>query len=282
MKKYLIRVVGSLCILAAIALLFMAPLIQVDNVKSRDMRAMRNTMSDVFEYIEDSMLDGIEDEDFQGELEDCDLPHTKGSVKKHLRKAEDLTKRLIDDSVSIQELLILSLDTPALVTDLQNILQSDALASFVFHRVAFTLAQADETVAFEDVDMPAYTEQLLDLTEDTLDEVGDAASLLYVLAAVIILFLLLAIVAAVTHICNKGRWVKYLLLVLVLLIVVGTCLLTPILSDVMGEVMADTDGWDEISLRIAAAPFFSVILMIAPIVLDIIFERKKEIMQVEG
>lgn len=277
-----------MCILAAIALLFMTPLIKINDVSSRDFRTLRNITFDACEGIEENILAYLEkgDEDFQEELKDNDLPYTKGTVKRRVGELENIAKDLLNDSVSMQELLILSCKAPGIVTDLKNILQTNQLSNLTFHAFASALAAADEELITPDFDLNSCEELLQTSAEDAVDAIGSLVYLTYVLAGLIILFLALAVLAACTHICNKGRWVKYLLLALVLLIIVGVFIATPALSNVVGGAFRDGmnmfEGWADIRLSIAITPFFSVALLVIPIVLDIIFERKKENKQTEG
>ena len=87
MKKYVIRIVGALCILSAMALLFLLPCVQLDGVSRKELRTMREDVTGVLEQGAESLYAWL-DSDMKDDLKDYDLPSTKAGIKKRFREAK--------------------------------------------------------------------------------------------------------------------------------------------------------------------------------------------------
>lgn len=56
MKKFLIRFIGALCILGAVAALFMPAWLKIEGVKHSEMRDLRSDITGVVEQVGDSLV----------------------------------------------------------------------------------------------------------------------------------------------------------------------------------------------------------------------------------
>ena len=67
-KKYIIRFVGALCILAAAALFFFQPMIQIDGIKNKELRTIYAQAEEILQQEENMMLKSIEADKFKEDL----------------------------------------------------------------------------------------------------------------------------------------------------------------------------------------------------------------------
>lgn len=287
MKKYLIRIIGSVCILAAVAVLFMPAWLEIEGLKRSELRELRSDISGMVESVGDTFADMASySDDFKDELKDNDLPHTRSSIRKRFGEIEDLTEQLLDEKVSMYELLVLSTKAPGVVRDLENILDSSVSNAFINCLTESIVEDAREEnpdAYYSEENIRNFENRLQSDLEDGIEAVSAVSSIVFtVLAAVLFLILALAVASAATHICNKGRWVKYFLLALMVVIVAVGAVCLPMVSDLIEE--ADLgDPFEDLSLQMTVMPYIALVLMLAPVVLDIIFERKKtENMKYEG
>lgn len=278
-KKYLIRVIGALCILGALALMFMPGWVTLDGISRRDLRNIRSDIDGVFDAALDDFTHYNEHNDaFTDELKDCDLPHTRSSIKSRFKEVTHLTEELLDDTVSLQELLTVSIKAPGMMTDMENLLSSRKVSSAFFGSAAEYILYVGTQATGEEYDSEVVgvaADELEKAAEDGLDVVSEISPLFVLLAGVLILILALGVAAAALHICNKGRWVKYLFLSVLVVLVAGSCVAFPMASGILADSLDDMSAFEDLALQITVTPFIAVALAIVPIVLDIIFERKK-------
>ncbi len=282
MKKYLIRIIGSLCILGSAVLMFVPGWIQAKGVDRRELRNMRADVSGICSEVADRLLYRIEmDDDFKDELKDYDLPYSQGRIKARFREIEDLTDELLNSTVSLEELFILSAKAPSIMQDMENLLDSDgadiffdAAAYYTLYKGSHAIYDPSDNYNQELVDYNA--EAIEDATQDAVDVISEFSFLLIVPAMVISLILTLAAASAVTHICNKGRGLKYVFGVILIVMVAGICVALSLTSNMIADLLAAAPAFEDMKLSITAAPFFAIALMLVPGVLDIVFERKKK------
>lgn len=283
-KKYLIRIVGALCILGAAALMFMPAWLQIKDIPRRDVRDLREDVSGICTAVSDRfIMNANRDDDFKEELKDYGLPYTRGKINSRFATIEDLAKSILDCDISLQELLVLGVEAPGLIKDATNMIDSrDVSAVFYGSTVQYVLFEGTQAIT-EDYDddiekqiIEENIENLENATEDVVEVLSDISFLFAVLAGVLILVLALAVASAVTHVCNKTRWLKYIFLTVLVLLVVGSCLAVPMASEMIAGSMDAASAYADVSLRMTATPFISVALMIVPIILDIVYERKKK------
>lgn len=284
MKKILIRVIGALCILGAAALMFFPSWLTIEGVKQKEFRAVRSDICGSIEKISDAFLQRVmSDEDFQDDLEDYDLPHTRGEVKARFREMEDLAKELVDDQISLQELTKTAFMLPGIMTDLEGLLDSghgSALFGIAAGYVVYEGAQAMPDAPQQYTE--AVAEALQGSAENAVESFGDY-SFLFIIAGILLAAIpALGAVSAVTHVCNKGRWLKYIFLLMLVVMVAGSCVALPMVTGVMSGAAETVPMLEQMSLHMALAPFAAVLVMFIPIVLDIIYERKKIAQKVEG
>lgn len=278
MKKYLIRIIGALCILAAAAVMFVPAWVQLEDVSKKDLRKTRDDITGFMEAVEVEYINSLDNDDFKDDAENCDLPNTERKAEKFFKNINNLTKDLLDESVSFQELFMLAWEAPALLTDLHSLAELEyaenlfAAASYEFYDYEYKHGWENGFIySVQDADV------VIDAIENGLADLTLITIILYAVIGVFVLIFLLAVLSAVLHVCNKGRWVKYLFLVLVVALVAGSCVAFPMVSDLLGEVTADMPELEDMTLSITVTPFIAVALMFVPVVLDIIFERKKKL-----
>lgn len=276
-KKYLIRIVGALCILGAIALMLMPAWLILDDIGHRELRNLRSDIDDLCSNTEELVLERITwDEDFKDELRDYDLPYSRGSIKGKFQDIKALTDELLNDTVSIQEVLTLCIQMPGLVSDAENLLDSDCGDEFFYTAAGYILEQEEPYYEFDREEKSDAAEQLQEMMEDDFDVILELSDICISVAIAIIFLFALGVASAATHICNKVRWLKYPFLGIVVGMVAGSCAVLPLASEVFIDVFGGMPAYADVTLKMGIAPFGAVALMIVPIILDIIFERKKE------
>lgn len=255
-QKILIRFVGSLCILGALAVLLMTTWVQIEGVKNRDLKDMRNQLTADLETAQEKMLYYSETEMFDEDLKEYGLPRTPSKIKARFKTTEALIKELLNTDISFYEILWVSKEAPAYIDDTVAVLEIPLLAK--------NLIQTSDT-EFE------ITPESL---EETMDSVADFKAIFIIVFAFFIILMVLALVAAVTHMLNKVRWIKYIFLAFVVLFVVGVCVGVPMAADIIHDEVYMTPEFKDLSLRVTIMPYIAAALMLVPIVLDIVFERK--------
>ena len=282
-KKYLIRIIGALCILGAMAVLFMPGSIRLDGIKRRDLRIIRNDLRGQYAAgIDNTILFANQDES-QDELRDCGFPHTKAKLKARSKEVTGMIDELLDGSVSMKELLIASCKAPGFLEEMQNLLESDYCSSVFFHGASYYALTEGSQANYrpgehvESSKVTKHAEKFEKITQDAIDEASEYTFVFSLLAGFLILLIVLAAASAATHICNKGRWLKYVLLAILVILVIGLCVALPVVSDILAEQTDMAMALEDLTLEITAAPFIAVALLLVPMVLDIIFERKKKL-----
>lgn len=285
MKKYLIRVIGALCILGAAALMFLTPWATMDGIARKDLRKNREDISNFLECARKNYVDLLDDEDFKDDMKDADLPSSNSKAKALFRKIENISTNLLDNEISLMEVMKLSWNFPGILKTAENLADSGSAETFF---ACTTYDYYDYSYSYTREEGMRYgymnAEDYIDGIEEASDALSGVSVLFYAVAGVFGLILLLAVLAAATHILNKFRWVKYLFLAFLVLLVAGSCVLFPMVSEVLGDSLESlpTLSGETLSLSIAVTPFIAVALMIVPIVLDIKFERKKQTLQTEA
>lgn len=280
LKKYAIRSVGALCILGALALMFMGSWIKLKDVDRRDLRSLREQLKDFTGAAEKAYISQLQESRlFKDEAKDCDLPASSGKVKAGIKEVDTLIGSVLDENVSFWEALDLSVRAPRIAETTEELLESDC-ADSLFTYTAYYLwideYRQDEELDYNDIMELARKDgrQFATMTEDIADGYEEFSPLVVLLTAVLCMIILLGVAAAATHICNRVRWLKYIFLVLLVLLVAGTLVATSFASDMIADLVGGPLA--DLTLSITVVPFFAIALMIVPVVLDIAFERKKE------
>ena len=255
MKKILVRIIGAIFLLAAVFVMFATPWLQINDINRKELREFRAIATEDLEMTQDILLEGIEmSEDFEDDLKDNDLPYSKGKIKSRIKDVDGLLKSLADTEISFQEVTSLAFTAPGLIADTENFLETE-VSAYIF--------EESQLVTTEDID-------------EVLDNMMGLDIVFYLVGAVIILFVALGVVSAITHCLNKARFIKYIYIVFLVLLVVGLCVVLPMVSDIIQSEGNFTEGAEDISLGITVMPFIAVALTVVPVVLDIIFERKNK------
>ena len=276
MKKYIIRIIGALCILGAITMLFLTPFMEITGVKRSDLREFREDTEALLEDVSETIQNRVSyDEDFEDDLKDNDFPYKKSAIKKRFKEVEDLAAELLNNKISIHELLVISAKAPGIVKDVGNLLNTDGAVYVIEAITQNAMEQVQEEnpdAYFDDDDIREYKKNLQADAEDAVAVLGALSIAFIGLVVVLALIVLLAVISAVTHVCNKKRGLKYIVLVIMLILVVGGTVAGPLVSN-MVELQ---EPFDDAGLKMAFLPYVALALMFVPVVLDIIFERKNK------
>lgn len=282
MKKYLIRIIGALCILGVAALMLLPAWLELDGVRSRDLRDVREDVTGIVDLLSSEFVSNLDNEDFKDDLKDNDLPYTRSKIRTQFKEISELADDLLDSTVSVKELMVVCAKAPGIVQDLENVLEMD-YADGIFEIAAeYALTMGNQPMAGATwADIVYAAETMQDQTEDMVDMAGDLGLICYGLVGLLGLILVLGVVSAVTHVCNKLRWLKYIFLVLLVALVAGSIVALPVANELIAEAMTATPALEDMTLKLQAAPILAVALMFIPIVLDIIFERKTKTKKAE-
>lgn len=285
-KKYLIRAVGALCILGSLALIFLTGFISLDGIKSRHWRELRSDTQNMCKAVEKRFLFDLKySELFEDELDDCDLPHTRSKLKSRFREIDDMTDIVLSDRIALKDVLVLSIKAPELVENIEGIMDSSIISDAFFSSVAGYVVEKQSRQGIIDCDpydrdiINATAEMYLEDSEESVEMISELSFVFVLLTAALLMFIALGIISATTHMFNKVRWIKYLYLAFLTILVVGFCVAAPLVSDLIVDSAVNMPALEDLVLTITVTPFISVVLAIVPVVLDIIFERKNKKME---
>lgn len=276
MKKYIIRIIGALCILGAITLLFMSPFMEITGVKRSDMRELREDTEELLEGVSQMIQDRVSyDEDFEDDLKDNDFPYKKSAIKKRFKEVEGLATELLNDKISIYELAVIAAKAPGIVKDVGNLLNTDGgdyVISAITQNAMEKVREENPDAYFDDEDILEYKKNMKADAEDAVALLSALSIAFIGLVVLLALIVLLAVISAVTHVCNKKRGLKYVVLVIMLILVIGGTVAGPLVSKLVDL----QKPFDDAGLQMAIMPYVALVLMFVPVVLDIIFERKNK------
>lgn len=258
MKKILVRIVGSLCILAAVLMFLLPAWVTIKDVSRKDMREFRDVLITDWETTENLLINELSQSNsaIKEDLKDNDLPNTKSGIKKRIGVIEKIIKDIFVFDISLKKVMVLSFKTPRLITDTENFLNTSCC-----NRILDAVFLEKEEV------------------ESVVNEIVNYKGIFTFVGIFFIVLALLGIASAATHNLNKVRWLKYIFVALLLLVVIGVCIATPILNEIIQNELEIDEIFEDMSLHITVMPFLCVTLAIVPIILDVIFERnnKKEV-----
>ena len=257
----LVRAIGSVCILAALAALFLPACVKIDGVPRKELRAISETLETGLADVEEFLLDYYSSPDIKEDLKDNDLPSTKSSIKSRIQTTATLIDALINTDITINELLMLSLEAPRYIEDTANLLETDIVVNQLY-------LMADESIE--------------DGLEDAVDTLSDISILFVVFSGLLIFIVAVGGISAITHCCNKLRGFKYLFLVIVIGITVGLTVGLPMVNSMIYAAVDLPVEFEDLALKVTIMPYLATALAIVPVVLDIIFERKFKTAKVEG
>lgn len=256
MKKIFARIVGSICILAVLLTLFLSAWVTIKDVSRKDLKQYRNQLITDLETVEQRLIlrISVPHSDIKEDLKDNDLPATKTAIKNRVEEVKAIIEELLDTDISLKEVFVLTSKAPRYIEDTGNMLDISACADMVFK--ATELAAQDEV--------------------ETIVEEADSLKGAFVAATIFfIVLIVLGCASAVTHSLNKVRFLKYIFLSLVLLLVVGVSIGVPVVNDLIQNEIYLLSGFEDVSLAVTAMPYICIALALIPVILDIIFERKK-------
>ena len=258
MKKLFIRIAGSACILAALAAMLFPTWVQIDGISRKDVRTTRNGLVTGLENAEETLLrvlDGEYADQYKDDLKDNDLPSRKSQIKKSFKETETLIKELVNTEISLKEVLWVAVEAPGYIKDTENFLSTDYCASMVFS-------------VFE---QPQVYQEFV---QDVVDEANAYTGIMIAAAILLIMLIILGCAAAVTHSMDRLRFLKYIFMSALAVVVIGLLIALPIITEIVQDV--SDPMMEEMKLTVTALPFIAVLLAAVPVVLDIVFERKKQ------
>ena len=256
MKKILIRIVGSLCIIASTYTLFMTNWVQIDGIRRKDMREIKTQITTELDTIGGFLDTAINrNENLKDELRDYDLPYTSGQLKRCFRETEKFLLETVDEDISFKEVFVATTKLPQYIKDTESVLDSDLMSYVIFENSNYFYAE----------DM-----------ENVIDEVAEYTYILYIVAGVFVFIALLGLASAVMHMMDKRRFVKYFYIAIVLVLVCGICIALPIGLNYVKDGIDLPEMMEDVELKATFMPYVTLLLAIAPMVLDIIFEKKKQ------
>lgn len=272
-KTMLIRLVGALCIIGSVVMLFLSPWVQLDGLKRKEKSAVTDVLSEVYDGVEEGAVTLVEDiDEISKALKKADLPYKEKAVKTMVRGITDPLKAVFDEGVSLQGIFSLS---------------------WAFPEVAEWMGVTMD-VMLDNAAAIGPAEEVTEVLEDIQDALETPVSIVRVVVIVFLALAVLTLLSAVCHMCNRVRWVKYLLLVLVMALVIGSYVAVPIASDSMNdaiedavdslqeslnlpaEVMAAVLTLENLELTMGLMPALGAVLLLVPVLLDIIFEGKRK------
>ena len=263
--KYLIRFMGSLCILIALVLMVYTPIIQVEGVRSKDLRSVYKKVEEVSNLEEKWLLNVAGDLDAaeKYDLEDNNLPNTKIEIKAWFEKLNTITKKVFDREITLREVVVLIWNIPGIAKDAGNLMNTEYILDG-----AINLMVKHDPRTFG-------AETLRRNMENAEDCFGVIRIFGYVAIGMVVLLGLLALDAMIGNLRNKVRWGKYVLLLIVMVFAVTGYVGMPMLSEQLRMVFAGVDMLQNLELRMTGFPILAIILLIVPIALDV-WNKKRE------
>ena len=177
MKKYIIRIIGALCIIGAVAAMFLLSWFKIDGIKRSDLRNLRDDTCGVIKYVGDSFVEKVSvDDNFSEELKDNDLPSSRSAVKKQFREIGDLLEGLLDENISLQEVLTLSIKAPGIIEDAENLVDSSVGASLISVVTDYQVNEAREEnpdAVFSEEKLTSYKRQLRTNLEEGVETASE-------------------------------------------------------------------------------------------------------------
>lgn len=264
--KYIIRFVGSVCILASAALLVFSPIIEIDGVKNKEFRSAYSQFEELSKLEETWLLRETERKTsaVKEELRDYDLPYRKSELKAWFRNINGLAKETLNSSITLEEVFTLVWNAPELVNDVENLMETDTILE---DGINILVRYDEKTFGSE------FMHEKLDEVEEHFAAIRNICYLLIVLFAVLAL---LVVAAVIGNILNKGRGIKYVVLVIVAAITVGCYIGVPSLSGVLSDAVAENELLKDMELCTTAVPVLACILLIIPAVLDFWNKKRAE------
>lgn len=262
--KYIIRFIGSICILAAVALLFFSPIVEIDGVKNKDFQTMYSQFEKVSTQQGDWLISAVEQSNssVKEELREYDLPYRKSELKTWFRNINGLVKETLNRSITLEEVFNLVWNVPGLVEDLENLVQTDSLLEKGINGMV---------ISYDEEAFDIY--EILEKAEGYFDVIRRASYLVIGLFAVLTL---LVVAAVIGNMLNKGRGIKYAVLVIVTAMTVGCYIGVPSLSTLLSEAVSEIEPFGDMKLYTTAVPILACVLLIIPAVLDFWNKKRAE------
>ncbi len=274
MKKIIIRILGSLCLLAAVAAMFMPAWVKLDSDCRKEVREFTKLVSSDLDAIQQNLTrfatqdvtlapDLSQNDSFvspdsdlvKEELKDNDLPRTEIKIRRRIKETRELVKDLTATEFSVNALTGITFKVPQYIKDTETVLSAENVSMVVFASASL--------VSIEDA-------------EELIGDIADFGFIFYIAGGFLLFMVAFGVLAAVTHSLNKARFLKYIFLVFLIIMVVGTCVALPFLAEGIMDDPSLGEHFEDLAFNITAMPFIAVALSIVPIVLDCAFERKKE------
>jgi hypothetical protein len=257
-KTIIVRIVGVVCIVAALLVLMLPTSLKMDGVKSKAIKEMsRETEADL-DAMQSRML--MKAYEYEDELEDNDLPTTQSGIKRMFKNAKSVVKGIVKSEYSLYGVYEVMGKLPKYVEDFGNLADlNDAQLSYIIGENEY-MRKAD----IEDIDD----------VDNELELVANVVRGLFIAIAV------LCVLAAISCAIGRLSAFKHLYFVVICAVVGLVGGLVVVTSGGLTDVFTLPENFEDAMLNITATPFVAVALSFVPIVLDLIFKNKKH--QIKG
>lgn len=235
-------------------LLMMSPAwISIENVKAKHLRNKRKDIIFALANTEEYMLDELwELEEY---LDDCDLPHTRSSIKRTFTSLENNLCNLLSKKISLGDLFKLSRYAPKLAVLSENFL---ALAPDIAEEI---IESSGDKIDYEDI-------------ENVTDALSEKLYIFKLLTAVFIILFIVAATSIITTAINKLTFFKYIFFALVFAFAVSFIAVSVISANIFAEIDLPK-GFEELTLGFTFAPIAAVITALGSLLVPIFFKNKK-------
>lgn len=257
MKRILIKLFGVICILTSLILIFLPSCVTVNNISRKEFREFKTEVLGDLERVEEAVLIAFETDDFgiEEEFEDCDLPSTKGTIKKRFRETKSLLKDLMNENVSLKEVFTCAVEIPRFIEDTNNLLETDIAIQLI--------TETSELVSVEEI-------------EDIIDLVIPFKFVFNLITIFLCLVVVVALMAIIAQIINRMSIFKSIYLGITLSLSVALLAIIPFVSSNLAYLLSLPEYMEDISLNITAIPFISLAFALVPIILDTISYMKSK------
>lgn len=254
MKENILKIVSAVCIIVSLILLFLPASVELGGIKKSELRQYRKDTITDLDSVKEHVIGLYSNDLFVEDMEDNDLPRTKGSAKKKFRETEKILNSMLDGKISVLDIVALSAKAPRYIKDTENLLE----AEFGINIISYS-----ENMSY------------IELT-DIIDSVTGYKFLFLIVAGFFIIFALFGILAAVLPIFNKLNILKWLYLAILILIVAAICVIMFLISPNLTDMFNLVGDMRDMTLKVGILPFVSIVLTIGSIVLDIVVKRTKK------
>ena len=254
MKNVILKITSALCVIISVILFFFTSTVVFSNIRGSEVRAFRKEILANIDNVKDDVVERYEYDRFVEEMEDNELPETKGAAKRRIREVRNTFETLLDGKISIMDIVNFSSKAPGLIIDTENLLETD------FAKAVLKNAGPD---AYEEV-------------SDTMDYISDITFPFEAIIAFFAILALLGIVSAVLSVFNKASVVKWIYFIILTLVVVAISIGVSLISPELPYMLNLTGDMEDMIITTTASPYLSVVFALASVILGIVIKKKEK------